>query len=471
MTTLLPKMRAKYGEGIGVELFFSFPEIKDNQRTYLDDDVQSGVILSADGTNFTMDQYIVIGQPGNVKTEIAKILSATDTTITLASNLQFPHNRGDVIRFIPYNQIAPLYSTDSGLNWNTITAVDIREDSTETYMQRSTDLSTYEYKFRFYNSTTGLYSSYSDKVSALGYPDNSIWAVKNRALGELGEERSELINEQFLNDSIMEARRAADYNPAVMRWSFRTKFNAVLGQLKAGEWKVACPADLRDPNTYKNLLSLRIGDQNRPCVYQDRVRFNQNYLNVVHANVATQQTTGGVTLVLSSTHDLPTAGGLRVANNSVGDGFIDINYTGNNKNTNTLSGVTGIDRTILVGTDVWYKAVFGLPISYTVDAGYIYFDVPLKVDYDGMDAKGDYYATITAIDSDADLFDEPFYDLFVSWLKWKIKYKKANGKVDRDGDCDYKDWMTGLANLIGQETPGQRIRFVPDINGFLGTYG
>ena len=269
----------------------------------------------------------------------------------------------------------------------------------------------------------------------------------------------------------MEARRAADYNPAIMRWSFRTKFNAIFGQLKAGEWKVACPTDLRDPNTYKNILSLRIGDQNRPCVYQDRVRFNQNYLNVVHATVATQQTTGGVTLVLSSTHDLPTAGGLRVANNSVGDGFIDINYTGNNKNTNTLSGVTGIDRTILVGTDVWWKAVFGLPISYTVDGGYIYFDVPLKVDYDGMDAKGDYYSTITPIDSDADLFDEPYYDLFVSWLKWKIKYKKANGKIDRDGDTDYKDWMTGLATLIGQETPGQRIRFVPDISGFLGTYG
>lgn len=81
--------------------------------------------------------------------------------------------------------------------------------------------------------------------------------------------------------------------------------------------------------------------------------------------------------------------------------------------------------------------------------------------------KGDYYSQIPVIDTDADTFDEPFYDLYVPYLKWKIKYLKANGKIDRDGDTDWKDWITGLTELISQETPNQWVNFVPDVEGFL----
>lgn len=468
--TILPTLRTKYGEGVGVELLFTFPELQDNPKSYLDTDSAIGAgSISADGLDFVIGQWIVIGQPGSEKTEIIQIHASTaptSTTITLATNLSFPHNRGDSILFIPYNQIAPEFSTD-GINFSATSIINLRADASETYFQRPTDLPTYTYRYRFFNSSNSTYSTYSDTTIASGFADNTIWAIKYRALNELGEERGELFNDKFLNDAIQEGRRMADQNPAVYRWSFREHFGIVISQMISGQWRVPVPTDLRDQNTFKNILSLRIGDQNRPVIYQDRVRFNQNYLNVVHATIATQQTSGGSTLVLSSTHDLPASGALTIANNSVGDGLISISYTGNNKTTNTLSGVSGINRTVLVGTDVWLRAVFGLPTAYTIDSGYLYFDVPLKIDYDGMDLKGDYYGIIPPISTDSQTFDEPFYDLYVSWLKWKIKYKKANGKIDRDGDTDYKDWLTGLANLIGQEVPGQRINFIPDVEGFL----
>jgi hypothetical protein len=202
------------------------------------------------------------------------------------------------------------------------------------------------------------------------------------------------------------------------------------------------------------------------------VRFNQNYLNVVHSTVATQASSGQATLVLASTHDLPAAGAITLANNSVGDGLRVVTYTANNKATNTLSGIpvagTGsINRTVTVGTDIWLRAVWGLPTAYTIDAGYMYFDVPLKLDYDGMDVKCDYYSTIPPISKDDQAFDEPFWDMYVYFLKYKIKSLKANGKLDRDSDPDFKDFQTGVATLIGQEVTGQRINFVPDIEGFL----
>lgn len=469
MSTLLPELRAKYGEGVGVELFFAFPELQDNEKTYLDANSAIGdTTLTANGVNFAVGQYIVVGQNGNEKTEIVQISTATPPTatlITLQTALVFAHNRGDIARFIPYNQIAAQYSTD-GITFNTITAVNIRPDASETYMQRASDLSTYSYKFQFFNSYATTYSAMSDVVSAGGYAANTLWAIKDRALRELGEQRGDLITEQFLNDSVAEGRRMADMNPAIFRWSFRQKFGQVIGQLLSGQWSIPAPATIRDPNTYKNVLSIRIGNQNRPCEYQERRRFNQNYLNVVHATVANAYTSGATTIVLSSTHDLDATGAITVANNSVGDGLISIAYSANNKNTNTLT-ITAATRNIAAGTDVWQRGIFGLPTAYTIDSGVIYFDVPIKIDYDGMDAKGDWYAKMVEMTQDTDLFDEPFYDLYVSWLKWKIKYLKSNGKIDRDGDTDFKDFVTGLSNLVGQEVGGQKLYFVPDIEGFL----
>ena len=474
MSSPLPKIRAKYGEGIGVELFFTFPATQDNPDTYLDADSAIGVsTLTANGNDFSANQYAVIGQPGNEKSEIFQVSSAGTTSITINGTLSFAHNRGDIVRFIPYNQLTPERSTDGGTTFSALSAISIRPDASETYLQRPTDASTDVYRFRFYNSTSTNYSAYSANATATGYADNTVWSVKRRALDQMGEVLTDLISDQFLNDALMEGRRIADQNPALLRWSFRTKFGAVIGQMLAGQWTIAAPTDLRDRNSYKNILSLRFGSQNRPVVYQDRRRFNQNYLNVVHTTVATAYTAGGLSLVLSSTHDLDAAGAVTVANNAVGDGLTVVTYSANNKNTNTLT-ITAAARNIAAGTDIWQRAIVGtssVPSAYTIDNGNIYFDVLVGTQWDGQDLKGDYYKAIPVISSDADTFDEPFYDLYVPWLKWKIKYKKANGKIDRDGDTDYKDWITGLGELIGQEVPGQMVNFVPDVEGFLASEG
>ncbi len=285
----LPTLRTKYGEGLGVEIYFAFPEIQDEQRTFLDADSVSGALaLTANGVNFATSQYIVIGQPGALKTEIIQIHTSTtptSTTITLASATQFAHNRGDIIRFIPYNQITPERSTDTGVTFSALSAINIRADSTETYLQRTGDAVTDYYRFRFTNSTASLNSAYSDSIPASGYADNTIGSVKRRALREMGETLGDLVTDQDLNDWLQQGRRQMDQMPQVYRFSFRTKFNAIIGQCISGNWTVVAPSDLRDRNTYKNILGIKFGRQNRPVVYQDRVRFNQNYLNLPHSHL------------------------------------------------------------------------------------------------------------------------------------------------------------------------------------------
>jgi hypothetical protein len=468
--TKLPTLRTRFGEQIGVELYFAFPEIQDEQRTFLDADSAIGASsLSANGINFSTSQYIVIGQPGALKTEIIQISTGTpptSTTITLQTTTSFPHNRGDIIRFIPYNQITPEYSTD-GVNYSALSAISIRADSTETYLQQASDLSTYSYRYRFNNGST--YSQYSDTTPATGYADNTIGSVKRRALREMGETVGDLVTDQDLNDWLQQGRRQMDQMPQVYRFTFRTKFQSIIGQAISGAWSVSAPIDLRDRNTFKNILGLTLGRQNRPVIYQDRVRFNQNYLNVAHTTLNGSVSFGASTIVLTSSHDLDDAGTISVAGGAVGTLHSNITYTANNRATNTISGVTGVPAAgYATGLDVWQNAnFFGLPSAYTIDAGKIYFDVPFYDSLDGRNIIMDYYSTIPSITSDSQAFDEPFYDEYVSWLKWKIAYKKANGKIDRDSNSDYKDWMEGVSKVIAQETNGQRIHFIPDIEGFL----
>ena len=231
--SLLSRIRTTFGEDIGVEVFFAFPEINDEAKTYLDADSASGVTsLAANGTDFSIGQYIVLGNPGSEKTEIVQIHASTPptaATITLATATVFPHNRGDVVRFIPYNQISAEMATN-GVTFSVVSTFNIRADASESYLQCANDLSTYSYRFRFLNSTTGLYGQYSPIVTGAGYADNTVYSVVNRALSQLGENIGDLITKQFLIDALREARRIMDQNPAVFRWSFRTKFGVVIAQ-------------------------------------------------------------------------------------------------------------------------------------------------------------------------------------------------------------------------------------------------
>lgn len=467
----LPRIRTEYGEGIGVELFFGFPNIQGNEQTYLEENIAAGVTsLPANGLN--LSGYIIIGRPGSEKTEIRLISGTpTSTAIVVTVATSFAHARGTPITFIPFNQIVPERSTNGGTSYSALSAIDMRPDATETYLQRPSDTSTDYYKYRFYNASDATYSAYSDPVIATGLGDNTRGAVKHRALDQIGEEVDPdgLITDSFLDESIMEARRIADQNPAVFRWSFRTQFGVVLGQIYAGQWRIAAPTDLRDRNSPKNVLGLYFGGEHMTVTYQDRQRFNQHYLNVVHTTVATAALEGASSLVLSSTADFEDTGTIYVAGEDADDESIAIDYTANNRTTNTLT-VTAADvtRNISSATDVWQRATFGRPTYYSIHDGYLYFDVPLEDDSKGRAMKGDYYKSIPTMNSDADEFDEPFYDLYVAYLKWKIKYKKANGKIDRDADPDWKDWINGIATLIAQEFPAQSIQFIPDVHGWAG---
>lgn len=437
--------------------------LEGNEKTYFDADEAIGqTSLSANGTNFAVDQYILLGQLGQEKSEIIKIHASTaptSTIITTATATVFAHNRGDAITFIPFNQIIVERSTDGGITFTPLSAVDIRPDLEDTIILRPSDTSTDVYRCRFYNSTSAVYSEYSDEITASGYADNTVYAIKERALNELGEVIGGKITNDFLNAALWQARRKVD--SLQTKWSWRFKYNQDIGDIIPGRWSLAVPTDLRDSNTNDSVLALRIGRNNRPLEYQDVNRFNQNYRNVAHSTLNGAILAGATSITLTSSGDFDESGSVYIAAEDVTLTNDAVDYTANTESTGVLTGVTGV-LAHATGRDVWQNVTFGEPTAYTIIDGVIYFDVPFEDDLAGENIYMDYYSDLVEYDSDADVLDEPEYDLYVSYLKWRIKDLKSNGTLKRGEDSDYQEWVDGQKALINGNLLGQTIQLIPD---------
>ena len=442
----------------------------DKKNTFLTTDISSGTTLTVQSiVGFAINKIVCIGEIGEENSEIVKTHSSTvptGTTITLLAALTFSHNRGAKVYLINYNQVEVSWSaTTTGVK-TVLDTIDIQSDQDETIYNDSVKTSGY-YFTRFKDSINTTYTEYSDPVAYAGYGANTVWAIKNRALKDLGEKVDGIIiTDSWLNEALWEGRRELDEDEGVGRWSFRIKRNANVDSIIPGTYQMTLPTDLRRPNTAENILSIRIGQDSRPLEYQDIVRFNKNYYGIQHTTLdgAVADTDTSISLIDSG--DFDESGTISVAAVSVATIVDSITYTANTEATETLSGVTGIQTGgHTTGRDVWQNASFGLPSAFTVNGENkkAEFDLPFNDDYAGENVYMDYYATLPVYDSDSDVLDEPEYGLFVDFLKWKIKYRKSNGNLSPAKDGDYLLWEKKKKSFIAKERLGQDIYIIPDI--------
>lgn len=465
---ILPKLRTRYGEGVGVELFISQPDVNENEQTFINTDA------AAAASSFTVDsalmfavgEYILAGMFGAPRAEICRVHTSTtptSTTLTLNANSVFAHSRGERIVFMPFNQIVIERSTDAGANYSAVETIDIRADSTETYYQHTAGASTDYYRVKFYNSASTGVSSYSDGIIATGFAENSAGYLIRAALSSVGERiDGEVLTKEFLLQALHEARKDIDQHEMIERWSFRTVFDYDFGDIIAGRYTVACPSDLRDPDTNKNILSLRVGRDNKPLRYIDKNALNRAYEGVAHTTLNGSITTASTSVILTSSGDFDESGSIDIAAESITEEVDAVAYTANTEATATLSGATGITANHATARDVWQGASFGLPRAYTVDNATITFDQPFANQYAGENIKGDYYAKLTRADSDGDVLDEPFAEIYISCLRWRIK-KRKNQELKREEDDDYKEWVEKREAQVSKEFTGQDGRLIPDV--------
>ena len=453
-------------------LFISNTDLTTDQKnTFLTTDIASGgsTLTIQSIVGFAINKILYIGE-GEENSEIVKTHSSTapsGTTVTLSSALTFSHNRGTKVYIIDYNQVEISWSATTTGTKTVLDTIDIQPDQDETIYKDEAKTSGY-YFSRFVNDipTPDTYSNYSDPIPYTGYGANTVWSIKNRALSDLGEKiDGKIISNSWLSEALWEGRRELDQDKGISKWSFRIKRNANVGDIIPGTYQLTLPTDLRKPNTNENILSLRIGQDSRSLTYEDIVRFNRHYQGVHHTTLNGAVADTDTEITLTDSGDFDESGTIKVAAVDVATIVDSIVYTANTEATHELSGVTGIQTGgHTSGMDVWQNASFGLPTSYTINGEEkkAEFDIPFSDTYAGENIYSDYYATLPEYDSDADELDEPEYDLFINWLKWKIKYKKSNGKLKPTKDGDYLEWSKRKVDLISKEKLGQNIYFIPN---------
>jgi len=464
--TILPRLRTKFGEPIGVELFIQAPDLSENEATFLSTDADAGVttLTVESGNKFAASEYLLIGNFGAENAEIVNISAADATTVTSTATV-FPHSRGEKITFIPYNQIIPERSTDSGATFSAITTVNIRADALETYIQRTSDASTDFYRVRFSNATTALLSSFSDGLVATGYNEGTAGQIIRDALQSLGETiDGKILTKEFLFTALKDGRNEVDRHVIVERWSFRTIFDFDAGDVIPGRYQITLPTNLRDPDTYKNILAVSIGKSKVPILPVDKREMNRWYTGIARGTLNGALSASASSIVLTSSGDFDESGAVSIAAEDITEEIDVANYTTNTESTATLGTVTNVAVNHATLRDVWQGASFGLPIEYTVDNGLITFSQPFDNNRAGENIWIDYYAEITHADSDGDVLDEPFFHIYVPYLRYRIKLRK-NPQMNKNTDSDYQEWTKGRDENAEREFTGNDLRIHVDAPG------
>ncbi|MFA6078103.1 MAG: hypothetical protein WC724_03775 [Candidatus Paceibacterota bacterium] len=461
---LLPKLRTKTGDNIGVELFISHPDLE-TDSTFIVTDVASGVTTFTveNGLKFSNANYLVVGNFGSEKAEIVKITGTpTATSISLTAVTKHPHNRGEKLQFIPYNQIILEYSTD-GTTYGALTTLDIRADSTETYYNHTAGLSTYYYRARFSNATSAGISSDSDELIATGYAENSAGAIIRDALISTGEKMDdEVFTKEFLLRALDEGRDEIDMHEQAGRWSFRTEFDFDAGDCIPGRNTLTLPTNLRDLETSKHILSVRIGKDKLPLDWSDKIEMNTWYQGVAHSTLNGAILAGATSILLTSSGDFDESGAVDISAESITETLDNVDYSTNTESTKTLGTVTNVAVNHASGRDVWQGASFGVPTAYTVDNGVMTFNQPFDDDTAGENIYLDYYKKKEVANSFGDTLDENFYRIYLPYMRYRLKLRK-NPSMNIQTDPDYIAWVQKREAQISKEFGGQNLRINVDV--------
>lgn len=438
-------------------------------------------ILGFQNLDTSSGQIVMIGEIGNEKTELLRTSNTSGQSpsqnykwVYLRDTLNFDHPQDTKVTIVDWNRGDIQWSATTTGSKSTITAypVLVQPDQKETlYVDTS---QTTGYYFVRFNETIGNNNSdWSDPIPFGGFDDNTVFMIKKRALDQCNEViDGQILTHELLNQWLWEARR--EYHHAPGRRPFRRKFNFAIGTALTGSFRVELPVDVEDPFSGQNIYGVRIGS-NPNMTYYDKKRWDFDYISKPHSTLDVPYTRGISTSIwLANGKDFSQSGNVSFEGMTIG-------YTKVTGSNNSLTITShGSYSAASAGSDAWQNVVYGLPDKFTVWAdpqgsAYVYFNRPIDTAYVNQNIYADYYRTVVAYDSDSDILDEPRYDIFVSYLAFKIRQRKNRGNIpvvrSRTGqpiiaDVDYQNWIAGKNEALSKEYLGTEIRISPDVPPF-----
>lgn len=407
-------------------------ELNSKVFTYMSNNLAIGVttIPVDNAIDFTAGTNILLlSSMGAENCEFGYTSAHTDQAFTVTATKQ-PHNRGDLVTQVNYDQVVILKSSTIDGSYSTLQTLTLFVTQQKTIAFDTTGLTTDYYKVQWKNSQTSAVSPLSDPISVLSYPENSAGEMINSVTLAMGVSQNDpKITTEFLISALNDARKFTQSNLYGIRHAWTQQFEYPLRVLSGSNY-VMLPDDIDFKETDRSLLSARFIQGNVLAPYNlkyiDKRSWNQIAFQISGGLNTTEIGIGNTTIDLNSVGDFPdSANGVAyIATTDFDQTLLQIEYTGIDIVNNQLTGVTGVDRIVPVGTQIWVTPTIAQPINYTVYDDRIVFDRIIPDSMQGNNCYIDYYKKIDKVENLYQELPEPYRDIYTWYLKWAIKYRK-----------------------------------------------
>lgn len=431
--------------------------------TYLSDNKAVGTtVLPVDNaTGFTSGVgLLLLSSLGAQSAEIVYAISHTTNSISTSATL-LTHNRGDLVSELNYDQVVVYKSATLGGSYAVLSTSTFQVSQQNTIVFDVSGLTTSFYKLQWKNSITGNVSGFSDPISVDTYESTSVAEIIYPVLRAMGvSENDPKINITFCLSAVNDARKYTKGKLYGIRHAWNQQFEYPI-QVLSGSNYVDLPDDIDFNETDRSMLAARflIGNVLTPfnLRYIDKRTWNQVAWSVMGGSTTVVAGIGDPTITLDSVGDFSgsSSGVAYVATTAYSQTLMQISYTGVDLTTNQLTGVTGITRSIPIGTRVWSNPTIAQPIYYTVFENRLYFDRIVPDSMQGNNLYIDYYKKLDEVVSLSQVLAEPYREIYKWYLRYAIKYRKDITLDSDDPDLKkFEDLVQALFNNLytGQET-------------------
>lgn len=427
---MYPQIEIKHNIGNTIKI----PNQIDSRAfTYTTTTTATGVtaIPVDNGNDFTSGSTILLllSTFGAENAEFVTSASHSNTSFTTSATTQ-QHNRGEKIQQVKWDQINIFKSSTIGGTYTILgTSRTIQATQLNTIIDDSTGLTTDYYKVQWKNSITSEVSDFSEPISVLAYPTNSVGVLLKSVTTMFGiSENDKSITPEFLIEVLNDAREYTESKLYGIRHAWRQEFDHKIKVL-AGRNYVPLPDDIDFNETDRSVLAARFLTNNIMSPYNllkiDKRSWNQMGFYSTGGICQTLANIGETTITLDSVGDFfPQGGSAQVATDLYTQTVMEIEYTGLDYATNQLTGVTGVTRAIPVDAQIWSRASLSQPMYYTVFENRMYFTSLIPDSMQGNNLYLDYYKKLVKVTNLYDELPEHYRELYKPYLRWAIKYRK-----------------------------------------------
>lgn len=433
--------------------------------TYLTQNVQSTsttLVVENTGGLTNTSGLLLVSDVDAENAEIVQYSAVPSSTTMTISALSVAHSRGESINEVSWNKFLIQTSPDQ-VTWTTLGETPIDPTSTSTSFNDSTGAAGLYYRVAFKNSVSGLISDFSSPIPAIEPNRNSAQAIINSVISDVGVSPNDtIVTQEFLLEALNLARETFDNLAYGYRWDWRQEFSYPIKCL-AGTNFVELPDNVDFSETNRSVISVRMNTYNSmrptPLRYVDKAKFNDLSQLLQGGLTATETLTGATTITLENTGDFNDAGSVFIATSNFSQTTLLIQYTGNNRNTNTLTGVTGVTRDIPVGTQCWSRSISAfIPSVFTIYDNKIWFNYPINDMQQGRNVYIDFYTKLEKITDPYQILQEHYAQVYKPYIKYAIQ-KRRNESTTLE-NSDYLEFMQQYNSVMDGIYSGQTTRLI-----------